>query len=229
MLQYDCEVCANRDTYKCDMCVHNVDLPLEDNFELCEERLSEYNKQRIARVQESVISEWINVSISNDFACMFDTAKKCAASEHHLACFMGVFCTDKELVASDTHEILVMACDNIPAELQYKVVIKLDGQKAGITTATYPEYKHLFSLPNYESVDLEQLEIGPPMKTYFHAWQVIRYGDFSTRIAQRYLHLMQSVLTGKISCSYPRDCAASKPVLFAGENGRMLIMPLVGE
>ena len=23
MLQYDCEVCANPATYKCDMCVHN--------------------------------------------------------------------------------------------------------------------------------------------------------------------------------------------------------------
>ncbi|ADI02579.1 hypothetical protein [Syntrophothermus lipocalidus] len=231
MIELNCDVCRNRNTYKCDACIHNEDVLLEDHFEACPETLAKLEQERIEQVQKAAIKEWIAVpTLSDAFRSIFATAKKCTAKEHFKTCFMGVFVADGELVASDTHEILVMLFADIPSELRNRVVIKLEGDKAGITTEKYPEYEHLFNLSGYVSVPIHQVEIRPPLGTDFpyRRWQVLSHGSFTAHVSKHYLDLMKDVLTGNVIVSHSID-DESLPILFTGENGRMLVMPLIIE
>lgn len=225
MIELNCDVCRNRNTYKCDACIHNPCPFLEDYFEACPETLAKLEQERIEQVQKAAIKEWIAVpTLSDAFRSIFATAKKCTAKEHFKTCFMGVFVADGELVASDTHEILVMPFADIPSDLRNRVVIKLEGDKAGITTEKYPEYERLFNLSGYVSVPIHQVEIGPPLGTAFP----LSHGSFTAHVSKHYLDLMKDVLTGNVIVSHSID-DESLPIFFTGENGRMLVMPLIRE
>jgi len=77
MMELNCDVCRNRNTYKCDACIHNEDVLLEDHFEACPETLAKLEQERIEQVQKAAIKEWIAVpTLSDAFRSIFATAKK---------------------------------------------------------------------------------------------------------------------------------------------------------
>jgi len=226
----DCDMCRNKNTYRCDMCVHNDYLILDDYFECSPDELTRLHQASIERAQNEAITEWISIpNISEEFRKAFNTAKKCAATEHWRPYFMGVFVRDGELVASNTDVILVMPFHDIPSQLRNKVDIKIDGDKAGITSQTYPEYEFLFCLCNYVAAPIAEVEIGPPLPAPLapdRQWQILSHGSFSAKLSKVYIDLMRDVLTGNVIVSHSTGSNVL-PILFIGANGRMLIMPLV--
>ncbi len=236
----DCETCVHyEDNSYCEECEH-YDRDLYDHYEeATPEIIAKREEEAFLLAEKEAINEWIPVEISGEFREVFNLAKKCAASIHHRRVFQGVYISpDGCLVASNDHQIVEIPCE-VPSELLGKCVIKLDGNQAGIhTNQEFPAYKHLFAsderiLHGYTMATINEIQFLPLLESkknqYFKSFDIeaelLKHKNFEIAFQKKYLDLMRGVLTGDITVYYnPGNKFA--PVLFMGNNAKMVIVPL---
>lgn len=228
----DCEKCVHYENSSyCEECEH-YDRDLSDYYEeATPEIIAKREEAKRLQAEKEAIDEWIPVEISDEFREAFNLAKKYAAGEHFREALLGVYISlDNCLVASDTHQIVKIPC-KVPSELLGKCVIKLDENQAGIHTKQgFPAYRHFFSSDEYVmgKVQFSPLQ-NPKEKQYFEVFgfevELLILKDHEIAFQKKYLDLMRGILTGDITAYYnPENKLA--PVLFVGDNAKMVIVPL---
>lgn len=236
----DCEKCVHYENSSCcEECEH-YDRDLSDYYEeATPEIIAKREEAKRLQAEKEAIDEWIPVEISDEFREAFNLAKKYAAGEHFREALLGVYISlDNCLVASDTHQIVKIPC-KVPSELLGKCVIKLDENQAGIhTKQEFPTYKHLFAsdeyiLHGYAMAIINEIQFSPilepkesqRLKFSGIEAELLKHKNFEIAFQKKYLDLMRGILTGDITAYYnPENKLA--PVLFVGDNAKMVIVPL---
>lgn len=226
----NCETCVRLNTDWCDNCEYNDDPVLEDNYvEASREVIAERLAKRIKEKEEKAINETIVLQAEDRFKEAFLAAKKCTDADHFKEFFASVHASaDDYLVSSDCRIMFRQLCDFIPKELKGRNIVRIDGDIVGLHNGKYPNYKEIFdSCSNYVAVPLEDLIVSEEAEwsRYDLAAISLKHGEFKTFIQPKYFELMKSLLAGNIRASYsPIDNL--KPLLFSGDNGDMVIVPV---
>lgn len=231
----DCDTCLHDgDMSYCDECAHFE----RDTYDHYEEASPEVVAKREEEARQAAIknaiSEWVECEIPDEFRQMFEKAQKCASPEHYRKALMCVHAADDGyLISSDSHMLLEMPCGIIPEPLKGRNILKLEAGRAAINNNPYPNYKAIFAglvssvTTSYEEVIQEEYN-GNDKEAH------LRYGrkpiwlcnnDKRILIDGVFLETMQELLTGQIAVSYS-ETNLHAPLLFVGDNGRILIVPM---
>ena len=228
----DCETCIHYEDYSyCEKCEH-LDCDLRDHYrEASPEIIAKREEETRQRLINQATHYWVECDMSDDFKRLFKVAQKCVANMHFREALMCVHVAEEGfLVASNTRILLELACDVIPEQLKGKNILKLEDDRAAINNNAYPNYKELFkgyalySTTSYKEFTRE--EYNDDDKDYYYQGHNPIYlcnSDKKVLINENYLNLMQETLTGQIFVTCYQGI---RPLLFAGENGQMLIVPL---
>jgi hypothetical protein len=232
----DCEKCVHyEDNSYCEECEH-YDRDFYDHYEeATPEIIAKREEEERLQAEEKAIDEWISVKISDEFREVFNLAKKCASDMHFRRAFMGVYVSpDGCLVASDTRQIVEIPCKYIPKELFGKCVIKLGENQAGIhTEQKFPAFEHYFTLDekgnqyfksfNYAMATINEIQFFPLLESI--EVKLLKHKDTEIAFQKKYLDLMKIILTGDIVVYYNPENKLT-PVLFVGNNAKMVVVPL---
>jgi len=230
MAHGDCETCVHyEDDGFCEDCVH-YEHDYEDWYEEASpEQIAEMEEREYQKCLKEAITERIDITVSEEFSNLINIAKKCSSREHFRRVFMGVY-ADKEgyLVGSDTHRIVVIPCDYIPNELKGKTVIALEESQVAVNTLEYPNWRQVVEIggDGYKNVQLESavLESLPSERNIANLVS-LRFTGTIYFFNGDFINTMREVLTGSIEVTYSTS-ENVKPVLFKGENGLMVIVPV---
>lgn len=234
----DCEKCAHyEDNNYCEECEY-YDRDLYDHYEeATAEMITKREEEARLRAEKEAINEWISVEISDKFRDVFTLAKKCTAEIHFRKVFLGVYISpDGCLIASDTRQIVEIPCEFIPEQLLGKCVVKIEENQAGIhTEKKFPPFKHLFDLEGeYWMAALNEIQFSSPALSlnevqYYNRLEIepemMSHMGFETLFQKKYLDLMREVMKGNIVVNYIPEKPLNA-VVFAGNNAKMIIMPL---
>ena len=234
----DCEMCVNyEDSSYCEECEH-YDRELYDHYEeAAAEEIAQRKKEARLQAEKEAINEWIPIEVSDQFYKAFNLVKSFAAKEHFNKVFLGVYISPNSLIASDTHQIIEIFCDFIPEELINKCVVRLEKNQAGIhTKGKFPSWQQIFAIRDeYQKATLREIQFYPPVITdnevrYYKNFNIVpetmAYMGFTTLFQKEYLNAMKDVLEGNIIVHYVPGNTLS-PVMFIGDNARMVITPLI--
>lgn len=234
----DCEKCIHYEGDSCCEECKNYVRELYDHYEeATAEEIAQRKKESRLRAEREAIDEWMPVEVSDEFHEVFNLVKSFTAEEHFNKVFLGVCISPNSLIASDTHQVVEVFCDFIPEKLINMCVVRLEKTQAGIhTKGKCPPYQKIFAARDeYRKASLKKVKFYPPVLTDDEARfyqnskivpEIMAHAGFVTMFNTKYLDAMKDVLEGNIFAHYtPGNTLA--PVMFVGNNARMVIAPLI--
>ncbi|MEN6325824.1 MAG: hypothetical protein ABFD18_06420 [Syntrophomonas sp.] len=230
MAHGDCETCVHYESGLdiCEECEYGEHEYYDHYEKASKEDIAKREEEERQKAEAEAMSGYIDVDIPDDFRKAFEMAKKCAASIHFRKIFMSVYATSEgTLVASDTYRLIELKCE-VPEPLKEKCIVKLEDNRAAIHQGDFPNYKAIFEACNeYDSVPYKGITLNPsdpePDGRGFKI-TCLEFPGVNIPINKAFLDVMCEILTGDIRAFYPEKNLA--PVLFTGDNARMLIVPL---
>lgn len=231
----DCDTCLHdEDMNYCEECEHHERDTYDHYEEASPEVIAKREEEARQRSIEAAISEWIECEIPDEFKQMLEKAQKCASPEHFRKALMCVHAAvDGHLISSNGHILLELPCDVIPEPLKGRNIVKIEERRAAIHNDAYPNYNEIFkqcsshTAANYEEFSKEEYEGADKDMFSRYYKSAVRLGNSSNRflLDNKYLEIMREILIGQIAI-YHSNSNPHAPLLFIGDNGRMVIMPL---
>jgi hypothetical protein len=227
----NCDYCANNGSSCCDECEHYE----HDYYDFWEEdtpeEIAKREKAEIEKANKEATHEYIELDISDEFKQTFDIVKKCAATQHQFRqVLIGVLMTqDGSMVASNTYMLCKIKCDSIPECLKGRVVVTLQDGQAGISHASFPNYKPIIDTIGHKIKPLSQVTMTYKGKeedqTYGFNQALLQLDNTIVALDDAKLQLAKEILQGEIMLYY-ESVKNLSPLIFEGSNGIMVIVPL---
>lgn len=213
----DYKNCKNRNQY-CDECVHNKDLM--DYYEP-EETKRDLEAEMVA-LREIAVTEWLNYKASKKFIEYFEKVAAFTVSPESPCpnlVFACVHVEEQSLYATDGC-ILAQLYYSGPKKLIGKNVVKIEEKRVGICDQKFPDPEIVFR-------DIGDHFIPVPEKLSYNEFfdiVVFHLEDQTIAIKKVYYEKIMEFLQGKILFYFTPE--ENKPVMFAGKNGRVAVMPV---
>jgi hypothetical protein len=223
----DCTTCANLDTGYCDDCIHNE--RLEDHYVRAgKDTLKKREEAERKRLEDELTDGKIRVELPEEFLKVFAAAKKFTAHDWHKE-FILVHAEKNRLSACDGRILAFLNCE-VPQELTGKNIVRIEEGNMVLThSGTVPwqdKPENAFVEAN-KVVALQDLPewavkfVDDPFEDYKHV--LLDLPEAKIAIKQKYYQLVKETLTGNVKLYY-RD--GTSAVLFVGDNGRIVVLPL---
>lgn len=224
----DCKTCGNYRTRNCNECIHNEDFD-DYYFPANEETLKEREEAARKQLEDEMADERIQVDLPDGFLRAFSAARKFTTHDYLRKEFMLVRAEEKNhLSACNGHVLAFLNCE-VPPEIQGRNIVRVEGNTVLIHNGKVPWLgKTENALVNVDKVvTLQDLPEGAvkfvddPCKEFRRVELYLPGATIA--INQKYYQLVMETLTGNIKLYYKDSKGA---VLFVGDNGRIVVMPL---
>lgn len=224
-----CNTCINKGYKICVGCTSNPDIELGDW----------YVKATPELVSQKMITDYIDLSISDNFKKDFKKANQLTSSD--IPKLMAVYAREYNMIATDGYILCELFCGNIPNLLQNKYILKIEPISPDRSRVYFCTRDKVFNIPmNYSKlfdhqytlpmINNDQLRSTWTWKKYEpDLVEFIRFGFTFSRentivLLKKYFEKALELLGDITYISYTNN---SRPVIFQSNIGRVAIAPVV--